>query len=108
MDIFQLRNHPPPRQEQFDNLLKCAATRGFHVDTSSNKALAASLDACMDSKDPLVNSVGADTQVDSPVDDLRPLVIVQVLINSVGADIQVDSPVDDACDIASFMTKILW
>ena len=70
--IFQLRNHPPPRQEQFDNLLKCAATRGFHVDTSSNKALAASLDACMDSKDPLVNSVGADTQVDSPVDDTSP------------------------------------
>ena len=80
------------------------------MDTSSNKALAASLDACMDSKDPLVNSVGADSQVDSPVDDLRPLVILQVLINSIGADIQVDSPVDDASpsrDIASFMTKIL-
>ncbi|KAK7116248.1 DIS3-like exonuclease 1 [Littorina saxatilis] len=52
-----LRNHPPPRQEQFDNLLKCATARGFYVDTSSNKALAASLDACVDAKDPLVNSL---------------------------------------------------
>nr|KAG5699567.1 hypothetical protein BaRGS_033763 [Batillaria attramentaria] len=52
-----LRNHPSPRQDQFDNLLKCAAVRGFSVDTSSNKALAASLDGCTDPRDPLVNSL---------------------------------------------------
>ncbi|XP_076444045.1 DIS3-like exonuclease 1 [Babylonia areolata] len=50
-----LRNHPSPRQEQFENLLKCAAARGFSINTTSNKALAASLDACSDAKDPWVN-----------------------------------------------------
>ncbi|KAL8586444.1 hypothetical protein ACOMHN_050039 [Nucella lapillus] len=52
-----LRNHPSPRQDQFDNLLRCASTRGFSVDTTSNMTLAASLDLCTDPSDPWVNSL---------------------------------------------------
>ncbi|CAK6981761.1 DIS3-like exonuclease 1 [Scomber scombrus] len=50
-----LRLHPPPRQEFFNQLEETATARGFTIDTSSNKALADSLDAAVDPQDPQVN-----------------------------------------------------
>ncbi|XP_033023786.1 DIS3-like exonuclease 1 isoform X1 [Lacerta agilis] len=50
-----LRQHPPPRQEFFSELRECAGTKGFVIDTRSNKALADSLDKAVDPSDPLVN-----------------------------------------------------
>jgi len=50
-----LRRHPPPRKEAFEELKRCAAAKGWSVDTRSNAALAASLDRCKDAKDPSVN-----------------------------------------------------
>ncbi|XP_015252192.1 PREDICTED: DIS3-like exonuclease 1 [Cyprinodon variegatus] len=50
-----LRRHPPPRQEFFDLLVETAKARGFCMDTSTNKALADSLDQAVDPEDPLVN-----------------------------------------------------
>ncbi|XP_029000136.1 DIS3-like exonuclease 1 [Betta splendens] len=50
-----LRLHPPPRQEFFSQLVECASARGFSMDTSSNKALAASLDRAVDPQDSTVN-----------------------------------------------------
>ncbi|BBN06067.1 DIS3-like exonuclease 1 [Marchantia polymorpha subsp. ruderalis] len=51
-----LRRHAPPRLDNFTLLLECCAARGFTLDTSSNKALANSLDRMRDSNDPLVES----------------------------------------------------
>ena len=42
-----LRRHPLPRNEAFEDLLRVAALRGYELDTSSNRALAASLSASM-------------------------------------------------------------
>ncbi|XP_066512745.1 DIS3-like exonuclease 1 [Hoplias malabaricus] len=50
-----LRHHPPPRQEFFNQLVDSAKSRGFIIDTRSNKALADSLDRAVDPQDPLVN-----------------------------------------------------
>lgn len=50
-----LRRHPPPRQEFFSQLVDCATAAGFTIDTSTNKALADSLDRAVDPQDPLVN-----------------------------------------------------
>ncbi|XP_030017534.1 DIS3-like exonuclease 1 isoform X2 [Sphaeramia orbicularis] len=50
-----LRHHPPPRQEFFSQLVDSAKARGFTINTSSNKALADSLDRAVDPEDPLVN-----------------------------------------------------
>lgn len=50
-----LRLHPPPRVEFFSQLVESANARGFTIDTSSNKALAESLDAAVDPQDPQVN-----------------------------------------------------
>lgn len=55
--LFQLRHHPLPKREQFENLKNCAKSKGFDVKTSSNKALAETLDRCVDSKDPVINKV---------------------------------------------------
>lgn len=55
--LFQLRHHPLPKSEQFENLKNCAKSKGFDVKTSSNKALAETLDRCVDSKDPVINKV---------------------------------------------------
>ncbi|XP_072031507.1 LOW QUALITY PROTEIN: DIS3-like exonuclease 1 [Amphiura filiformis] len=52
-----LRHHPLPRQDQFQELLYCAKAKGYRIDTSSNKALADSLDKCVDSNDPLYNRI---------------------------------------------------
>ncbi|KAJ7311275.1 hypothetical protein JRQ81_006890 [Phrynocephalus forsythii] len=52
-----LRQHPPPRQEFFSELLECAKAKGFSIDTRSNKALADSLDKAVDPSDPLVNKL---------------------------------------------------
>lgn len=41
----------------FADLLHCAASRGYSIDTSSNLSLAASLDAAVDPHDPLVNQL---------------------------------------------------
>ncbi|XP_077418863.1 DIS3-like exonuclease 1 isoform X2 [Vanacampus margaritifer] len=50
-----LRHHPPPRQEFFSQLVDSAMSRGFTIDTRSNKALADSLDQAVDPQDPLLN-----------------------------------------------------
>ncbi|XP_034038766.1 LOW QUALITY PROTEIN: DIS3-like exonuclease 1 [Thalassophryne amazonica] len=50
-----LRHHPPPRQELFSQMVDSAQARGFAMDTSSNKALADSLDKAVDPQDPMVN-----------------------------------------------------
>ncbi|KAM7405650.1 hypothetical protein PAMP_000084 [Pampus punctatissimus] len=50
-----LRLHPLPRQEFFSQLVESAGTRGFSIDTRSNKDLADSLDRAVDPQDPLVN-----------------------------------------------------
>nr|XP_002736854.1 PREDICTED: DIS3-like exonuclease 1-like [Saccoglossus kowalevskii] len=52
-----LRHHPLPRQEHFENLLYCAKSKGFSVDTSTNKNLADSLDRCVDEKNPIFNKL---------------------------------------------------
>ncbi|KAL5971885.1 DIS3-like exonuclease 1 [Taenia solium] len=52
-----LRRHPPPRPEFFDDLKRCAASRGFHLEVGSNKALSASLAKCVDPVDPEVNNM---------------------------------------------------
>ncbi|KAL2633824.1 hypothetical protein R1flu_005303 [Riccia fluitans] len=51
-----LRRHAPPRLDSFSLLLECCAARGFTLDTSSNKALADSLDRMRDSSDPVVEN----------------------------------------------------
>ncbi|KAF4091014.1 hypothetical protein AMELA_G00032240 [Ameiurus melas] len=50
-----LRHHPPPRQEFFNQLIDSAKSRGFSIDTRSNKTLADSLDRAVDPQDPMVN-----------------------------------------------------
>ena len=50
-----LRLHPPPKKDKFEELKQCALSRGWLVDTSSNKALATSLDRCNDTQDWTVN-----------------------------------------------------
>ncbi|XP_061521082.1 DIS3-like exonuclease 1 isoform X3 [Phycodurus eques] len=50
-----LRHHPPPRQEFFTLLVDSAKSRGFTIDTRSNKALSESLDQAVDLQDPLLN-----------------------------------------------------
>ncbi|XP_061671663.1 DIS3-like exonuclease 1 isoform X2 [Syngnathoides biaculeatus] len=52
-----LRHHPLPRQEFFTLLVDSAKSRGFTIDTGSNKALADSLDRAVDPQDPLLNRV---------------------------------------------------
>ena len=58
---IQLRHHPLPREQHFEHLIQCAQAKGFTVNTSSNKALADSLDKCVDSTDPHVNKVSGET-----------------------------------------------
>jgi len=50
-----LRRHPPPRANDFTSLIETAAAKGFEIDFSSNKALADSLNKCVDENDPTVN-----------------------------------------------------
>lgn len=50
-----LRRHPPPRPEFFEDLKKCAASKGFSLEVDSNKSLAASLARCIDANDPEVS-----------------------------------------------------
>ncbi|XP_027053645.1 DIS3-like exonuclease 1 isoform X2 [Pocillopora damicornis] len=52
-----LRHHPLPRKQHFSNLIHCAASKGFSIDTSSNKSLADSLDECVDPQDPNFNKL---------------------------------------------------
>jgi len=52
-----LRHHPLPRKQHFSNLMHCASSKGFAIDTSSNKSLADSLDECVDLKDPNFNKI---------------------------------------------------
>ena len=59
--LFQLRHHPLPREEHFENLIRCAKAKNFTVQTQSNKALADSLDRCVDQDDPTVNKVSIRT-----------------------------------------------
>ena len=55
--LLQLRHHPLPKKEQFVNLNNCAESKGFSINTTSNKHLAESLDNCVDVSDPVVNKV---------------------------------------------------
>lgn len=50
-----LRNHPPPKKENFEELKKCATSKGWKVNVWSNKVLAESLNECQDEKDPVIN-----------------------------------------------------
>ncbi|XP_061743440.1 DIS3-like exonuclease 1 [Nerophis ophidion] len=52
-----LRHHPPPRQEFFSQLVDSAKSKGFTINTRSNKALADSLDQAVDPQDPLLNKL---------------------------------------------------
>ncbi|XP_064607624.1 DIS3-like exonuclease 1 isoform X2 [Liolophura sinensis] len=52
-----LRHHPLPREGHFENLIQCAKAKGFEIRTDSNKALAESLDKCVDPEDPMVNKL---------------------------------------------------
>uniref|UniRef100_A0A5K3F2M3 DIS3-like exonuclease 1 n=1 Tax=Mesocestoides corti TaxID=53468 RepID=A0A5K3F2M3_MESCO len=52
-----LRRHPAPRPEFFEDLKRCAASRGFQLQVDSNKSLSASLAKCVDSNDPEVNNL---------------------------------------------------
>ncbi len=50
-----LRRHSLPRGARFDELKRLVATKGFTLDTSSNKALADSLNQCVLPSDPTFN-----------------------------------------------------
>jgi len=50
-----LRLHPPPKKENFEELQKCAASKGWSVEIWSNKVLSESLDRCNDHSDSNVN-----------------------------------------------------
>lgn len=52
-----LRHHPLPVQEQFGELRRLAATQGVEIDTSSNRALAASLDRAARLTDPATDRI---------------------------------------------------
>lgn len=52
-----LRRHPAPRSEFFEELKRCASSKGFRMSVDSNRALAASLEACNDTNDPEVNKI---------------------------------------------------
>ena len=47
--------HPPPRKDNFEELKICAKSKGWTVETFSNKALAESLGRWTDSQDATVN-----------------------------------------------------
>lgn len=50
-----LRRHPPPKKENFEELKKCAGSKGWRVEVWSNRALSDSLNQCNDPNDPIVN-----------------------------------------------------
>jgi hypothetical protein len=50
-----LRRHPQPKKENFEELVRCASSKGWNVETFSNRALAESLDKCADPNDAHVN-----------------------------------------------------
>lgn len=52
-----LRRHPPPTPERFAPLVACANKRNFTIATQTNKALARSLDECVDHSDPQFNKI---------------------------------------------------
>lgn len=54
-DCALLRRHPSPPQSNFEPLIKAATSRGFKMDTQSNKVLAESLDAAVVPNNPYFN-----------------------------------------------------
>lgn len=52
-----LRRHPPPSPEMFEPLVKAGRAVGVEIDTSSNGALAESLDKGQRTEDPLFNTM---------------------------------------------------
>ncbi|XP_062516622.1 DIS3-like exonuclease 1 [Corticium candelabrum] len=50
-----LRRHPMPLQERFAQLIQCAVSRHYTINTKSSKLLAESLDNAIDSRDPEIN-----------------------------------------------------
>lgn len=52
-----LRNHGNPRGGKFDEVVKCAQSRGFTIDTSSNKTVSESLNKARIPSDPTFNFI---------------------------------------------------
>ncbi|XP_057366442.1 exosome complex exonuclease RRP44-like [Daphnia carinata] len=52
-----LRRHPVPPASNFEPFLKAGKTQGFTLDVSSNKSLAASLDAAVKPNNPYMNTM---------------------------------------------------
>ncbi|XP_024544594.1 DIS3-like exonuclease 1 isoform X1 [Selaginella moellendorffii] len=75
-----LRKHSPPKIDSFTTLLECCEARGFVLDVSSNKQLAASLDRMRDSGDfvverafrALVTRAMSEAEYFSTGEDLEP------------------------------------
>ncbi|ESN99274.1 hypothetical protein HELRODRAFT_189048 [Helobdella robusta] len=56
-DCSVLRRHPPPPVNNFEPLVQVAKLKGFHVDTSSGKKLADSLESATTSDNPYFNTM---------------------------------------------------
>ncbi|XP_064382954.1 DIS3-like exonuclease 1 [Halichondria panicea] len=52
-----LRHHPPPSLDRLASLTEIARVKGFTISADSNKALAESLNNCVDPQDPSVNTI---------------------------------------------------
>lgn len=50
-----LRRHPPPKKENFEELKKCASSKGWRISIWGNRVLSESLNDCQDPNDPMVN-----------------------------------------------------
>ncbi|KAK6748752.1 hypothetical protein RB195_001401 [Necator americanus] len=54
-DCAMLRRHPVPTEASYKPLVEAAKQRGFSINVSSGKALADSLDRCVDRENPMMN-----------------------------------------------------
>ncbi|EYC22070.1 hypothetical protein Y032_0018g3697 [Ancylostoma ceylanicum] len=54
-DCAILRRHPVPTEASYKPLVEAAKLRGFSINVSSGKALADSLDRCVDQSNPMMN-----------------------------------------------------
>ncbi|XP_040572324.1 DIS3-like exonuclease 1 [Lepeophtheirus salmonis] len=54
-DFSLLRRHPYPKREYFEELINAAKSKGWNIETYSNKALADSLNSCRDPNDLIIN-----------------------------------------------------
>ncbi|CAJ0584354.1 unnamed protein product, partial [Mesorhabditis spiculigera] len=56
-DCALLRRHPVPDESSYKPLIDAAQKKGFQVSTESGKALADSLDRCVDRQNPMTNTL---------------------------------------------------